>query len=263
MIAKVRAENPIVHCITNHVVSNFQANGLLAIGASPIMGEAPEEAAELASLAGAVSLNIGTVNAQTLESMIIAGKTANRRRIPVVLDPVGVGATAFRAAAAEKILQKVDVAVLRCNAGELAAICGIKWQGKGVDAGSGEADVKELAIEAANKLQLVVAVTGPTDIVTDGKEIVEIPFGHPLMSAITGSGCLLSASVAAFLAISPENILGAAAEALRFYGQAGEKASRSALEPGSFQIEFLNQLYKRETGNLHLGPGFEKEAQQK
>ncbi|CEG21589.1 Hydroxyethylthiazole kinase [Planococcus massiliensis] len=261
MIEKLRAENPIVHCITNHVVSNFQANGLLAIGASPIMGEAPEEAVELASLSGAVSLNIGTLNAGTLESMLIAGKTANQLGRPVVLDPVGVGATAFRAAAAEKILREVNIAVLRCNAGELAAICGTEWRGKGVDAGSGEADVKQLAVEAANKLGLVVAVTGPIDFVTDGNDLVEIPFGHPLMSAITGSGCLLSAMVAAFLAISPENVLNAVAEALRFYGQAGERAGQSASEPGSFQIEFLNQLSKQSTGHSEHIPG--KELQQK
>lgn len=261
MSEKLRAENPIVHCITNHVVSNYQANGLLAIGASPIMGEAPEEAAELAAIAGAVSLNIGTLNAQTLESMIIAGKTANQLGRPVVLDPVGVGATAFRAAAAKRILTEVNIAVLRCNAGELAAICGTEWQGKGVDAGSGEADVKQLAVEAAGRLGLVVAVTGSTDIVTDGKEIVEIPFGHPLMSAITGSGCLLSAVVAAYLAVYPEKVLSAAAEALRFYGKAGERASHSAPEPGSFQIEFLNQLSRTGKGDTELPAG--KELQQK
>lgn len=253
MITELRAGNPIVHCITNHVVSNFQANGLLAIGASPIMGEAPEEAAELAALAGAVSLNIGTLNAGTLESMLIAGKTANRLKIPVVLDPVGVGASAFRAAAAEKLLKETSVSVLRCNAGELAAISGAKWQGKGVDAGSGEADVRQLAVKTANQLQLVVAVTGATDIVTDGTEIVEIPFGHPLMSKITGSGCLLSAVVAAFLAVHPEKPLAAAAEALRFYGQAGELAGQSATGPGSFQSEFLNQLH------LHGMAGSERE----
>lgn len=249
MIAKLREENPIVHCITNHVVSNFQANGLLAVGASPIMGEAPEEAAELASMAGAVSLNIGTLNAQTLQSMLIAGKTANELNIPVVLDPVGVGATAFRAEAANKILTELKVSVLRCNAGELAAICEAEWKGKGVDAGSGEANIKKLAVEAAKKLQLIVAVTGEIDIVTDGHEVVEIPFGHPVMSKITGSGCLLSATVAAFLAVHPEDELHATAEALRFYALAGEKASEAGINPGTFQSEFLNQLYLMKAAN--------------
>lgn len=242
MLENVRKEKPIVHCITNHVVSNFQANGLLALGASPIMGEAPEEAAELAALANAVSLNIGTLHSQSLQSMLIAGKKANELKRPIVLDPVGVAASEFRKNAVQKILEEVDVAVLRCNAGELAAIAGADWQAKGVDAGEGNADIRGLAKDVAAAFELVVAVSGETDIVTDGERIVEIPFGHKAMASVTGTGCLLSSVVAAFLAVHPEDGFEAAAEAMRYYAIAGELASVQSALPGAFQTAFLNQL---------------------
>ncbi|MDN7242090.1 hydroxyethylthiazole kinase [Planococcus sp. N028] len=239
---ELKIKNPIVHCITNHVVSNFQANGLLAIGASPIMGEAPEEAIELVSLAGALSLNIGTLNAMSLQSMLIAGKAANERNIPVVLDPVGVGATLYRAHAVAKILSEVKISVLRCNAGELAAIAEVEWQAKGVDAGEGQADIGELARQQAAKLGLIVAVTGEVDIVTDGKRFAEIPFGDAVMTSVTGTGCLLSAVVAAFLAIKPEDAFQATAAAMKYYAVAGEKAGAYAKLPGDFRTAFINEL---------------------
>lgn len=242
MLEAIKAANPVVHSITNHVVSNFQANGLLAIGASPIMGEAPEEAAELAALSDALSLNIGTLNTQSLQSMIIAGKAANERFIPVVLDPVGVGATRFRAEAVSKILAQVNIDVLRCNAGELAVIAGADWQVKGVDAGEGQADIGALARKLAAELELIVAVTGEVDIVTDGKQFAEIPFGDAVMASITGTGCLLSAVVAAFLAIKPEDTFQATVAAMRYYAVAGEKAGVGAKLPGDFQTAFINEL---------------------
>lgn len=242
MIRQIKRKTPIIHCITNHVVSNFQANGLLAIGASPIMGEAPEEAAELAALSQALSLNIGTLHAESLKSMLIAGETANRLKIPVVLDPVGAGASRFRKEAVHEILKTVDISVLRCNAGELAAIAGEQWQSKGVDAGEGLLDVKELAISTAKKLGLLVAVTGKTDIVTDGKSAIEIPFGDPLMASITGTGCLLSSVVAAGIAAEPENPLKTVSYMLQFYAIAGERAAKTAVLPGDFQLAFINQL---------------------
>lgn len=242
MLTQVRAEQPIIHCITNHVVSNFQANGLLSLGVSPIMGEAPEEAGELASLAGAVSLNIGTLNETSVKSMLIAGKAANNKGIPVVLDPVGAGATPYRLSAVKRILEEVEISVLRCNAGELAAIMGADWQSKGVDAGAGEADITELARSSAQELSVIVAVTGKTDVVTDGETVIEIPFGDPVMTSVTGMGCLLSGVVAAFLATAPDRPLAATAEALQFYGIAGEKAAQHVKGPGSFQIAFLDAL---------------------
>lgn len=243
MLQLIKEKNPLVHCITNHVVSNFQANGLLAIGASPIMGEAPEEAAELAALSQALSLNIGTLHAESLKSMLIAGKKANQLGIPVVLDPVGAGASDFRLKAVYEILETVHVNVLRCNAGELAAIAGEQWESKGVDAGEGFLDVKQLAVTTSKKLGLLVAVTGPVDIVTDGESVMEIPYGDPLMSSITGAGCLLSSVVAAGLAVSTKKPLEIVRDVLRFYAIAGEQARQEAQLPGDFQQAFMNQLF--------------------
>jgi hydroxyethylthiazole kinase len=249
LLASLRTKQPVVHCITNHVVSNFQANGLLALGASPIMGDAPEEAEELSLLADALSLNIGTLDKLSLNSMLLAGKAANSKGIPVVLDPVGAGATSFRLAAIRQLLEEVDITVLRCNAGELAAIAGAEWQAKGVDAGQGNADVIELALQTARKYKLTVAVTGITDVVTDGETIEEIPYGSSLMSSVTGMGCLLSSVVAAFLAASTDQPMTAASEALRFYAICGEEAAQLSQGPGSFQIAFLDGLASMEPGN--------------
>lgn len=242
MLRDIKRKKPLIHCMTNHVVSNFQANGLLAIGASPIMGEAPEEAAELAALAQALSLNIGTLHAESLKSMLIAGRTANQVGIPIVLDPVGAGASSFRIKAVREILSTVDVSVLRCNAGELAAIAGKEWQSKGVDAGEGLLDVRELAVSTAKELGLIVAVTGRIDIVTDGKAVTEIPFGDPVMASITGTGCLLSSIVAAGLAAGAEKPLETVSDMLRFYAIAGEQAGKNAALPGDFQQAFINRL---------------------
>ncbi|MGB6407538.1 MAG: hydroxyethylthiazole kinase [Planococcus donghaensis] len=242
MIQLIKEQNPVVHCITNHVVSNFQANGLLAIGASPIMGEAPEEAAELAALSQALSLNIGTLHTESLKSMLLAGKRANQLGIPVVLDPVGAGASGFRLNAVREILGTVYVNVLRCNAGELAAIAGEQWESKGVDAGEGLIDVKELAVVTSKKLGVVIAVTGPIDIVTDGESVIEIPYGDPLMASITGTGCLLSSVVAAGLAVSTKKPVETVRDVLRFYAIAGEHARREAQLPGDFQQAFMNRL---------------------
>lgn len=244
MLNRIRSENPVIHCITNHVVSNFQANGLLAIGASPIMGEAKEEVEELVAISGALSLNIGTLNKETIGSMILAGKEANKRGIPVILDPVGAGATAFRKAAVEKILTEVDVRVLRCNAAEIAAISGVaSTSSKGVDAGQGNIDVEELANQVARTYGLIAAVTGEIDVVSDGFHIQKISGGDPMMAVVTGMGCLLSSVTAAFVAMDPENPAAATIQALRFYGAAGEKAAGISKGPGSFREAFLDVLF--------------------
>ncbi|XKE94742.1 hydroxyethylthiazole kinase [Metaplanococcus flavidus] len=257
MINKIRSENPIIHCITNHVVSNFQANGLLAIGASPIMGEAQEEVEELAAISRALSLNIGTLNKETLHSMLLAGKRANQEKIPVVLDPVGAGATAFRREAVQKLLTEIDVSVLRCNAGELAAIGGVEWASKGVDAGSGNIDLEDLAARVAKEYSLVVAVTGETDIVADGSRVERITGGDRMMGSVTGMGCLLSAVTAAFTAVSPDDPTAAAIEALKFYSAAGEKAAAISEGPGSFRDTFLDVLFGMEIEESSFD--FEKE----
>ena len=246
LLLKLRAEQPLIHCITNIVVANFQANGLLALGASPVMADAIEEAAEIAAVSSATVLNIGTLKRDTVEAIILAGKSATKHGSPVVLDPVGAGATSFRKESVQRILNEVDVTLIRCNAGELAAIAGVDWQAKGVDAGEGDADIEEIAKGVARECNCLVAISGIVDIVTDGNEIIRITGGHPLMTRVTGVGCLLSGVVGAFLAVAHENHMEAAAKALTLYKRAGEKAAELADGPGDFAVHFLNALYSKE-----------------
>ncbi|ANF95626.1 hydroxyethylthiazole kinase [Paenibacillus bovis] len=245
-LQKVRQQNPLVHNITNVVVTNFTANGLLALGASPFMAYAHEEVADVAAMAGAVMLNMGTLDEYTLQSILLAGQSANRAGVPVVFDPVGAGATPYRTAAARQVTEQMQVDILRSNIAELAHVAGAEWTIRGVDAGAGEGDRVKLAQQSARQLGTLVVVTGQEDIVTDGETTWIVSNGHELLTRITGAGCLLSSVVAAFAAVSGgrEYWLSAATEALAFYGTAAEiAAERTAGQgTGSFQIELINQL---------------------
>ena len=174
--------------------------------------------------------------------MLLAGKSANEHGKPVVLDPVGAGATTFRKETVWRILDEVDVTLIRCNAGELMAIADVKWDAKGVDAGEGDADIQVVAKQIAIQHNCLVAVTGPEDIVTDGESIICISGGDPIMSRVTGMGCLLSAVTGAFLAVADENLLESVACGLAFYKGAGEKAAATSGGPGDFAMMFLNSL---------------------
>lgn len=243
-LGELRKQRPLVHNITNTVVTNFTANGLLALGASPVMAYAREEVADMAKVAGALVLNIGTLTAEIVEACIIAGKAANEAGVPVLLDPVGAGATPYRTEACLRILREVNVAIVRGNAAEIANLAGEAREIKGVDAGdgSGEASV-ELAARAADKLGIVVAVTGREDVITDGKKGFTVTGGDELLTRVTGSGCLLTSVMGAFAAVE-NNPLVAGAAALAWYGAAGEIAASVAGSrgPGSFQIALLDAL---------------------
>lgn len=251
VLVKVRERNPLVHNITNVVVTNFTANGLLALGASPVMAYAAEEVADMAKIASSLVLNIGTLNPQTVESMILAGKAANEANIPVIFDPVGAGATRYRTETAHRILAEVNVSVIRGNTAEVANIVGEAWEIRGVDAGSGKGNIVELAITAAQKLKTAVVITGKEDVVTDGITTYTVANGHPILTKVTGTGCLLSSVIGAFAAVE-KNLISASVAALSFYGVAAEKAAKTTVEkgPGSFQIEFLNQLSLVSAGDV-------------
>ncbi|MCP8969449.1 hydroxyethylthiazole kinase [Ectobacillus ponti] len=241
VLEQVRERNPLVHNITNVVVTNFTANGLLALGASPVMAYAKEEVADMASIAGALVLNIGTLNETEVEAMLLAGKSANAHGVPVILDPVGAGATAYRTETARRIVSEVKLTMLRGNAAEVANVIGENWAIKGVDAGEGNGSVVELAKTAAKQLGITVVITGKEDVVTDGEIVYVIRNGHPILTKVTGTGCLLTSVLGAFAAVE-KNPQIAAAAALVYYGTAAEMAAGKAAAPGSFQIEFLNQL---------------------
>ncbi|MFP5105954.1 hydroxyethylthiazole kinase [Neobacillus sp. C211] len=242
-LEEVRKVNPLVHNITNVVVTNFTANGLLALGASPVMAYAAEEVADMAKIASSLVLNIGTLNPQTVESMIIAGKAANESGVPVIFDPVGAGATRYRTETAQRIMNEVKVSVIRGNAAEIANVVGEKWEIKGVDAGDTKGNIIELAITSAQKLNGLVVITGKEDVVSDGKTTYVVSNGHPILTKVTGTGCLLTSVIGAFAGVE-KDLLQASVAALTYYGIAAEKAAAKTVEmgPGSFQIEFLNQL---------------------
>ncbi|CAH1222269.1 MULTISPECIES: hydroxyethylthiazole kinase [unclassified Paenibacillus] len=245
-LERVRTQNPLVHNITNIVVAPFTANGLLALGASPFMAYAHEEVADVAKMAGAVVLNIGTLNEDVVTSIRLAGRAANTHSVPVVFDPVGAGATAYRTETARKLVHELQLTVLRGNVAEVANVIGENWEIKGVDAGHGKGDRIHIAERAAKQLGCIAAVTGQEDVVSDGETTYVIGNGHALLTRVTGAGCLLSSVIGAFAAIAEpgRERLDSIAEALAFYGIAAEQAAERTAQqgPGSFQIELLNQL---------------------
>lgn len=246
-LSKIRMTNPLIHCMTNYVVANFTANGLLAIGASPVMADESSEVEEMVSNASALLLNIGTINNRTRKAMILAGRKANSRQIPVVLDPVGVGATAYRKQTVQDLLVAVQVDLIRCNAGELATIAGVEWHAKGVDSGEGEIDIEQVAKQVASRYHCLVIVTGTSDILTDGKEVRSAAGGHLLMTQVTGTGCLLSAICTAALAVEGDKMT-TLHDVLKDYKVVAERAASANLL-GSFQIEVINGLHDISRGD--------------
>ncbi|EGK12556.1 hydroxyethylthiazole kinase [Desmospora sp. 8437] len=241
LIQEVRKRRPLVHQITNEVTVNDCANITLCCGASPVMAHALEEVAEMAGLASALVLNIGTLSADQVESMIQAGRSANEKGIPVVLDPVGAGATSFRTETAQKLLEQVRITHLKGNAGEIATLAGEKAQVRGVDSGDVD-NIRTIAVQAAKEWGLTVVVTGEKDVITDGTVWAEVANGHPLMGAVTGTGCMCAPVVAAFAAAAKEPML-AAVSAMTTYGIAAEQAAESAKGPGSFRQALFDALY--------------------
>jgi len=251
LLEKVRAANPLVHNMTNVVVTNFTANGLYALGASPIMAYAKEEVADIARIAGAVVLNIGTLNETDVAAMKLAGASANEQGVPVLLDPVGAGATAYRTRTARELLERVRISVVRGNAGEIANVIGREWAIRGVDSGSGEGSTADLAQAAAKQLGSVVVITGKTDVVSDGASTYAVHNGDAMLTRVTGTGCLLTSVIGAFAAVEADAVRASVA-ALAVYGVAAELAAEftAGKGPGSFQIEFLNRLALVSAGDI-------------
>ena len=237
----LRERKPLVHQITNYVVMNETANATLALGALPVMAHAREEVEEMVQLAGALVLNIGTLSPPWVEAMLVAGKAANAAGVPVVLDPVGAGATRYRTDTARRLLEQVKVAVLRGNQGEVATLVGLAAEVRGVESIGGEGEPAELARAAARKHGLVASVTGPVDHVSDGERVLGVANGDELLTTVTGTGCMATAVTGCFLAVK-EDTLEAAAEALAAFGVAAEDAARTATGPGSFHVGLYDAL---------------------
>jgi hydroxyethylthiazole kinase len=248
-LMRIRERRPLVHQITNYVVMNETANATLALGALPVMAHAREEVEEMVRLAGALVINIGTLSPPWVEAMLLAGRAANDAGVPVVLDPVGAGATTYRTETARRILEAVRVAVLRGNAGEVATLVGVEAEVRGVESMSGGADAGELARRAASALGVVASVTGAVDHVSDGARTVAIANGHELLATVTGTGCMSSAITGCFLAAG-EDTLEAAAEALVAFGIAGEDAAVTARGPGTFHANLYDALAALDPASL-------------
>jgi hydroxyethylthiazole kinase len=246
----LRRNKPLVHQITNYVVMNETANATLALGGLPVMAHAGEEVEEMVRLASSLVLNIGTLSEHWVEAMLLAGGAANARAIPVVLDPVGVGATAYRTTTARRILDIVDVTVLRGNAGEVATLVGAQAEVRGVESISTGLDPAELAREAARRLGVIASVTGPVDHVSDGERVLAVSNGHELLATVTGTGCMSSALTGCFLAAKPGEPLEAAAEALAAFGVAAEDAADGAGGPGTFHARLYDALYALDPATL-------------
>ena len=235
----VRRICPLVHCITNYVTVNDCANVLLACGASPVMADDEREAEDIVSIASSLVINIGTLNSRTIPSMFKAGRRANELSLPVILDPVGAGASELRTRTAMELMGEIDFSVIRGNISEIAAIAGGESKTRGVDAsdpgfldGDLSADIITLILKLREKTGAVITVTGPKDVVAGKKEIYIVKNGHPMMSRVSGTGCMLSAITGAFCAAASDMAV-AAASAAGMFGVAGELAfERLTLEGG-------------------------------
>lgn len=241
LLAAVREQRPLIHHITNSVTINDCANITISTGAAPVMAEAPEEVADMVAAAGALVLNIGTLSAAQVDAMLIAGRRANDLGIPVILDPVGAGATPFRTETVHKLLDALEIAVLKGNAGEIGVIAGTGGSVRGVDSGGVAGDPVETARACARLTGTVVSMTGAVDVVTDGDRVFLVRNGNPAMDRLSGTGCMASSVTAAFVAVADDYAVASAA-ALAAFGRAGERAAAGARGPYSFRTGLFDEL---------------------
>lgn len=257
LLEGVRAKRPLVHHITNYVTVNDCANATLCIGASPVMAHSVEEVAEMVAMAGALVLNIGTLDAGQVEAMLLAGKTADRLGIPIILDPVGAGATAYRTKASLKLLEKLDIAVLKGNGGEIAVLAGAGGKVRGVDSAGVSGEPADIVKALAGKLGITVAMTGAVDVVSDGKRTLLVDNGHQLMGRFSGSGCIAASIVGAFVAVGGDRV-SSTATALAAFGLAGERAAADHPEPYGFRLAIFDELSKLTPQSLARGARIRK-----
>lgn len=267
MLENVRKNCPLIHNITNYVTVNDCANIVLACGASPIMADDKDEVADITAICAALNINIGTLNSRTIASMLIAGKRANELNHPVVLDPVGAGASKLRTDTAMQLLKEVKFSVIRGNISEIKTLASGSGTTKGVDADVADKVTEENLDEViafakafAEKTGAVIAITGAIDVVTDDKKAYCIRNGHPMMSSITGTGCQLSAMIAAFIAANPEHPLEAAAAAVSAMGYAGEVAYSRLTEldgNSTYRNYIIDAIYNMTPDRLEKGAKYE------
>ncbi|HWR39174.1 MAG TPA: hydroxyethylthiazole kinase [Patescibacteria group bacterium] len=255
LLRELQARKPLVHHITNYVTVNDCANMALAVGASPVMADDAAEAADMVQYASALVLNIGTLNSRTVESMLLAGKAARQRNIPVIFDPVGVGATPLRTTTAETIIRELGPAVIRGNMAEIKRIAGIDAAIRGVDSVADETDGEQVARELSQRLRCVVAVTGKVDIVARGQQLCRIYNGHSLLGRVTGTGCMATSLIGCFCAAGNDWFCGTVA-GIALMGLAGEQAQALLGKnegTGSFRIRLFDAVSLMTPAGLQTG----------
>ena len=242
MLEKVRTQKPVVHHLTNWVTIYDCANIVKVFGASPVMAHAKEEVADMAGIASALVLNIGTLTSDFVEAMLLAAKSANSKGIPVVLDVCGAGATKLRDDSCFRILEEVRIDIIKGNASEIARIAGEDVHTKGVDSAAVEKNLQEVASKLANKRKCTVVITGVEDIVADKNRVVLVKNGHPLMASIVGTGCMAASVIGTFAAVE-KDLVNASVAGLVCYEIAAELAAVKANGPGSFKEELYDAVY--------------------
>lgn len=248
-VTAVRSKSPLVHSITNFVVMNNTANALLAIGASPVMAHWKDEMEEMTSIAGALVINIGTLDSQWIEGMKAAALAASRKGTPIVLDPVGAGATSQRTNACRELINLCHPTIIRGNGSEIMALVDAGIKSKGVDSSASSDDALDAARKLASKTGAVVVISGETDYITNGIDVYTVEGGHPIMTSVTGMGCTSTALVGAFAAVEPDPMVAAAA-AMAVMSLAGERAAMNARGNGTMQVEFLDELFNLNADTL-------------
>ncbi|MCR3922048.1 MAG: hydroxyethylthiazole kinase [Firmicutes bacterium] len=242
ILARLRAQKPLIHHITNQVTISECANITLAAGGLPIMAHAVEEVEEMVAQAGALVLNLGTLTPTQVEAMVLAGRRANALKIPIVLDPVGAGATRLRSESAKHLLAELHIDIIKGNAAEITMLAGGVAEIRGVESISVSSSVSPLAAALARETGAVVAVTGVVDLVTDGTWLIEVHHGHPLMAAVVGTGCMTASVMACFAAVE-ENHLLAAVAGLVAINVAAEEAAQETDAPATFKIKLFDKLH--------------------
>ncbi len=240
MMSKVRVAKPLVHHITNYVTVNDCANICICAGGSPVMTDEYEDLRDMVKLASAVVINIGTLNSRTVASMVAAGETANAEGKPVILDPVGVGATPYRNHVARILFDNVRFSVIKGNAGEIGILAGVGGQVRGVDSVSGGDGTA--ARELAKISGAIVGMTGETDYVSNGERTLALSNGHSLMDRVSGTGCMASSVVGCYVGACGAS-LESVASGISAFTIAGELAAKKSSGPGTFKANLFDSLY--------------------
>ncbi len=238
----IRSHSPLVHNITNYVVMNTTANALLAVGASPVMAHAVDEVEDMVQIASSLVINIGTLSKSWIDAMIKAGKAARKRNIPLVLDPVGAGATSYRTLTGLQIIKECRPGVIRGNASEILSLTSSQGNTKGVDSIAAPESALRTAEKLVKETGAVIVISGAVDYIIDNQSVIQVRNGSPMMGKVTGLGCTATALVGAFMAVN-RNFLKASAHAMTVMGIAGELAAKRSDGPGTMQVNFLDALY--------------------